>query len=54
MVERQLIQTLSDRAQLADWIREAGLEHGIETTLAELDRLCGHYEFATTEERKVC
>jgi site-specific DNA recombinase len=34
LVERQLTNVLSDRAQLAEWVREAGLGHEIEAKLA--------------------
>ncbi|WP_439604253.1 recombinase family protein [Shinella sp.] len=51
MVERQMILVLANQAQLADWIREAGLGDRTEGLLLEANRIRGRYEFDGREEK---
>jgi predicted aminopeptidase len=54
MVEGQLNQLFSDRAQLADWIRDSGHDDRIETVLAKAARIRGKYEFGKLPKNACC
>ena len=50
MVEGQLNQMFSDKIRLADWLRNSGNAHQIDTALSEADCIRARLEFSNPIE----